>query len=185
MTVGGTIHVQIPLGIVLRRTPGVTRWAKWYWQAVAVLPGAGPADWKELRRDGDTTEYHAATVPLTLWATDTEAYHVNLADNPPSVYVIIRNEPDGDMPLRVLLATASPYEAQDYADSGEELVEKVAMPPGLVAWMHEFTEAHHVEEPFVKRRRNGTLTDRVEDGRGDLRIRQDSDVYRAPRRVTP
>ena len=109
----------------MRRTPGVTRWAKWYWRAVAVLPGAGPADWKELRREGEAAEFHAATLPLTLWAPDTEAYLVNLADHPPSVYVILRNEPDGQMPLTVALVTASPFEAQDYADSGEELVEKV------------------------------------------------------------
>lgn len=183
MTRTGTRSVQMPLGVVLRRTPGVTRWAKWYWEAVAVLPGAGPARWKELRREGEAVEFHAATVPLTLWITDTEAYQVNLADSPPSIYVIIRKEPDGDMPLTVSLATASPYEAQDYADNGEDMVEKVPMPAGLVAWVQDFTDAHHVEEEFVKRRRDKLRTDRIEDGRGDLRIRQDSDVYRAPRRV--
>ena len=108
---------------------------------------------------------------------------VNLADHPPSVYVVIRNEPDGDMPLRVAHVTASPYEAQDYNDSGEELVEKVAMPPGLVAWVQDFTDTHHEEEVFVKRHRDRIRTDRSEDGRGDIRIRQDSDVYRSPRRV--
>ena len=167
----------------MRRTPGVTRWAKWYWRAVAVLPGAGPADWKELRREGEAAEFHAATLPLTLWAPDTEAYLVNLADHPPSVYVILRNEPDGQMPLTVALVTASPFEAQDYADSGEELVEKVAMPAGMVAWMQDFVDTHHREEGFVKRRRDRLDVDRIEDGRGDVRIRQDSDVYRAPRRV--
>ena len=40
--------------------------------------------------------------------------------------------------LEVVLATASPYEAQDYTDSGEEIVEKVMMPPGLVAWVRDF-----------------------------------------------
>ena len=57
----------IPVGIVVRRTPGVTRWAKWVWQVVAVLPGAGPAQWREMRSEGDTIEYHAATLPLDLW----------------------------------------------------------------------------------------------------------------------
>ena len=49
----------MPVGVVLRRTPGVTRWAKWAWTAVAVLPGAGPGNWRELRREGDAVEYHA------------------------------------------------------------------------------------------------------------------------------
>ena len=53
----------LPIGVVLRRTPGVTAWQKWSWTASSVLPGAGPAEWHELRRDGDTIEFHADTVP--------------------------------------------------------------------------------------------------------------------------
>jgi hypothetical protein len=37
-----------------------------------------------------------------------------------------------------------------------------------------------VEEPFVKRKRKRYLEDKVEDGKGDPRIAQVSDVYRAP-----
>ena len=58
--------VSIALGIVIRRVPSVTRWVEHVWKVVAVLPGAGPENWKELRRDGETIEYHAATVPLEL-----------------------------------------------------------------------------------------------------------------------
>lgn len=171
----------MPLGIVLRRVPGVTRWAKWVWKAVAVLPGATDASWKELRRDGDTVEYHAVTLPLELFRTDTEAYLQGLSDKVPAIYVVMRDSED-DTPLDVFLATASPYEAQDYADTGEELVEKVPMPEGLVAWIRDFIEEHHQEEVFVKRRRDKKRIDIVEDGIGDARIRQTADVYRAPSR---
>lgn len=184
MTKSGTVHVKMPIGIVMRKTPGVTRWAKWHWRAVAVLPGAGPADWVELRRDGDAVEYHAATLPLTLWATDTEAYVTNLGDTVPSVYVVLRYEPGERAPLRAVVVTASPYEGQDYCDSGEELVEKVAMTPGLIGWVRDFVQTHHRDEAFVKRRRNRLDTELTEDGKGDPRIRQQSDVYRAPRRET-
>lgn len=183
MAQSGMVHVAMPLGIVVRRTPGVTRWARWHWRAVAVLPGAGPADWVELRREGDAVEYHAATLPLTLWATDTEAYLANLSDQIPSIYVILRNEADDGSPLIADLVTASPYEGQDYADSGEEIVEKVPMSEGLVAWVRDFVRAHHEDEVFVKRRRDKKRIDLTEDGKGDVRIRQASDVYRAPRRV--
>lgn len=169
----------MPLGVVLRRQPGVTRWAQHAWKAVAVLPGAGPARWKELRRDGDVVEYHAATVPLTLYRTDTEAYLQGLSDTPPPVYVVMR-ETAGDAPFEIVLITASPYEAQDYADTGEELVEKVAMPDGLVAWVRDFAQAHHEDEVFIKRKRDKKRVDVKEDGIGDARIRQTADVYRAP-----
>lgn len=185
-----TVHLDMPLGIVLRKTPGVTRWARWHWRAVAVLPGAGPACWAELRREGDAVEYHAATLTLRLWATDTEAYLANLSDQVPSIYVVLRetDETAADdaprhAPFDVLLVTASPYEGQDYADSGEEIVEKVPMSEGLIAWIRDFAFEHHEDEHFVKRRRDKKRTDLVEDGKGDAHIRQASDVYRAPRRV--
>ena len=169
--------ITMPLGIVIRKSPGVTRWAKWSWKAVAVLPGAGDADWVELRREGETVEYHAATCPLELHYTQAEAYMAGLTDGVPSVYVIMR---DGDEGLEVLLVTASPFEAQDYQDSGEELVEKVPMPEGLVAWVRDYTLAHHEDEEFIKRRRDKKRIDRNEDGKGDARIRQVADVYRSP-----
>ena len=70
----GAVHVSVPLGVVVRKTPGVTRWAAWAWKAVAVLPGAGQAHWKELRREGEAVEYHAATLDLTLWAAETVSW---------------------------------------------------------------------------------------------------------------
>ncbi|WP_420862521.1 DUF3305 domain-containing protein [Algirhabdus cladophorae] len=173
--------VSIPLGVVIRRVPGVTRWARHVWKATDVLPGAGPADWKELRRDGDTVEFHAATLPLELFRTDTEAYLHGLSAKDPAIYVVMR-EGSNEAPLDMVLVTASPYEAQDYADTGEELVEKVLMPEGLVAWIREYVEAHHEDEVFIKRRRDKKRVDLKEDGIGDARIRQTADVYRAPLR---
>ena len=173
---------SIPVGVVVRRLPGVTRWQKWSWQPVSVLPGAGDADWKVMREEGEAVEYHAATVPLELHRADTEAYLTALSDKVPSVYVVMRpaEEVRDGMPLDVMLVTASAYEGQDYADTSEVMVEKIPMPPGLIAWIREFVEAHHEDEIFIKRKRDKKRIDLQEDGRGDPRIRQMSDVYRSP-----
>lgn len=175
-------QVLLPIGVVVRKTPGVTRWAKWCWRAVAVLPGAGPADWRELRREGEAVEYHAATVTLDLHHTQTEAYLEELHAKTPSVYVILRPVFDGAdaMPYEVTLVTASPYEAQDYCDTGEEVVEKVPMPAGLLGLVRDFVAAHHVEDTFKKRRRDRVDIDLTQDGIGDARIPQATDVYRTP-----
>lgn len=173
----------MPLGVVVRRVPGVTRWAKWSWKAIAVLPGAGPASWQVLREEGDAREYHAATVPLELHRAEAEAYKQGLTASPPSVYVVLREDATQDPPLEVTLVTASPYEAQDYADSGEELVEKVAMPNGLIAWVQQFTDMHFKQEEFKKRRRDKRTLGEAEDGIGDARIKQVADVYRAPGQI--
>lgn len=182
VTAKTTRSISMPLGVVIRRMPGVTRWASHVWKAVAVLPGAGEASWKELRREGDAVEYHAATLPLELYRTDTEAYLQGLSADMPAIYVIMRESDDGDAPLEIAHVTASPFEAQDYADTGEEQVEKVPMPEGLIAWVRDFAEAHHAEEVFIKRKRDKKRIDLKEDGIGDARIRQEADVYRAPGR---
>ncbi len=176
------IRDMMPIGVVVRRAPGVTRWAKWSWKVVALLPGAGPADWRELRREGEAAEYHAATVTLTLFSSDTDGYVNTLSSRTPSLYVVMRNETraDAQMPWKVELVTANAYEGQGYAESGDGLVELVPMPLTLIAWMRDFVKAHHVEQPFIKRKRDRKRIDLVEDGKGDPRIRQISDVFRAP-----
>jgi hypothetical protein len=173
---------SIPIGIVVRKSPGVTRWAKWAWRAVGILPGAGPADWTVLRSEDGVTDYHAATLRLDLYVSDTEAYVHELQTRQPSVYVVLSPDTSSqDFPWKVTLVTASPYEAQDYCDSAEVLVEKVAMPDGMQAWVADFVSRHHEEEKFVKRKRRNWRAEDAEDGIGDARIAQDSDVYRAPR----
>ncbi|MDQ7069628.1 MAG: DUF3305 domain-containing protein [Rhodobacterales bacterium] len=175
-------HISMPLGIVIRKTPAVTRWAKWNWEVVAVLPGSTIADWRELRRDGDAIEYHAATLDLELWRGETEAYLTGLSSRIPMIYVVLREARNAEsaQEIDVLMVTASPYEAQDYEESGDEIVGTVPMPEGVNAWIRAFIEAHHEEEVFVKRKRDKKRVDQAETGVGDARVRQVTDVYRAP-----
>lgn len=167
----------LPLGVVMRRTPGATRWARHAWRAVAVLPGAGEPG-RVLREDGPVAEIHAATLALGLWRSDAEAYRVGLSAPTPRVFVVLRPGPPGAMPVPVR-ATASPYEAQDFGDSADDVVEPVPMPDGLAALIAAFAAEHFEAEPFVKRRRDRARTDGPA-GRGDGRIRGAGDVYRAP-----
>jgi len=178
---------SIPMGVVLARKPGVTRWVKHTWSAVAVLPGAGPADWTLLSDVDGVQEFHACTLPLDLHRADVEAYKVSLSMNPPSVFVVLRAADDTQAAHEVFVqtVTASAYEAQDYLDSGEEIVEPVPMPDGLVAWVRDFVDAHFQDEPFIKRKRDKKRIDLTEDGIGDARIRQVADVYRAPGAAKP
>jgi len=181
-------EISMPVGVVVRRQPGVTAWAKWVWRPVAVLPGAAPAEWKLLREEeGGAAEFHAATVNLTLHRAVVEGYKVSLSMVPPSVFVVLRRDerPEAGFPWFVQDVTASAYEAQDYLDPAEDIVEAVPMPPVLETWVRGFTDAHFREEPFVKRKRDRKRTDLREDGVGDARVRQAADVYRAPATLKP
>ena len=169
------------VGVVMRRAPGLTRWVKWNWTVTSVLPGAAPADWVLLRSEGETAEYHAGTLSIELHGAETEAYLHELSAAEPSVYVVLR-EGMGDAPYELVLATVSPYEAQDYTDSGEEIVEKVPMPEGLLAWVQDFVAAFHEDEVFIKRKRDKKRIDLTQDGIGDPRISSAADIYASPAR---
>ena len=173
---------ELRVGAVVRRSPGVTSWAKEIWKPVAVIPGAPDADWKQLVRDGEVVDYHAGTVTMELFRADVEGYLVSLNMKEPSVWIILDRDITGQSPAGwvVTTITASAHDALDALDSGESIVEAVPIPESLAAWIKEFVDMHYVEEPFKKRRRDEIRVDGVEDAKGDPRIRQDSDVFRAP-----
>lgn len=147
---------SVPMGVVLERRDSNNRWIDHEWLPVAVVPGAPPLDpagaWRRLADGEGWVQYHAGTLRLDLFRTDTEAYKTGLSNDPPQVYVVLREAESGEHEVVPFAVTASPYEAQDYLDSGEEIVEGVPMPDAVIAWVAAFVEAHHVDEPFRKRR---------------------------------
>lgn len=170
------------MGVVLRRRPGVTRWAAWAWQAVAVLPHAGPGGFRVLRQEGEVTDFHAATVPMELHRAEVESYRTSLMMTPPSIFAVLNKGDDAgnEHGIDVHVVTASADRAQEYQDSDEVIVEPIAMPDGLITLIRDFCEAHHKDTPFIKRKRDKKRIDLIEDGIGDPRIRQTADVYRSP-----
>jgi Protein of unknown function (DUF3305) len=160
---------QIMLGVVVERRRSRSPWQDWSWRPVAVILGAPPLgpEWRELVREPDWTRYHAANLPLELSRSETEAYILNLSHTPPRIYVVLRTAGgQAAQPYRPLLITASPVEAEGYLSSGEEIVEGVPMPPPVVAWLEEFVARHHVERPFVKRKRKRGAADTSEQRPG-------------------
>ncbi len=175
-------EAEVNVGVVLRRFPGVTKWKKWNWLPIAVVPGSNHENWKVLRKDGELTDFHAGTCSLNLHRSEVESYKVALSMSPPSVFVVLEKDDSAniDHEFNVHMVTASAYLAQDYSDCDEYLVEAVPMPEGLVAWVSEFVSFHYEEKPFVKRQRDKIDFNKTQDGIGDLRIKQTSDVYRNP-----
>lgn len=145
---------KLPLGVVLERRPIDHPWADWSWRTVAVIPGAAPVgDTRELVRDGETARFHVATLELGLHRKETEGYRINLSQPQPKVYVGLRpGETDDGGPVPFVV-TVCPYEAEDYEVDGDERVDAVPMPGEVAALVGHFVDAHHVEEPFVKRKR--------------------------------
>jgi hypothetical protein len=149
----------LPLGVVVEKRRINHPWQPYRWLPMAVFAGAASMDprgeWTILRRAEDYVHYHAGTLPLNLFRKETEAYKVNLSQRPPRIFVVLRQgeDVDADHPVMPSFVTASPYEAQDFLDSGDEIVEGVEMPPDVVAFVQDYVDRHHVDEPFHKRKR--------------------------------
>ena len=141
-------QATMPLGVVLERRRIDHPWAAFAWRAVAVIPGAPPP----AAPAGAEDRVHAATLELGLHRKETEGYRVNLSQPEPVVYVVLRPGAAGAAP-RPFRVTVCPYEAQAYELGGDERVDALPMPPAVAALVARFVAAHHVEVPFVKRRR--------------------------------
>jgi hypothetical protein len=148
------IHDSMPVGIVLERREIDNPWQDHQWQVVAVIPGAAQIEgWQMLAEGPGWTRYHAATLEVELFGKETEGYRYNLSIAPPSVYVVLRPDEENEAGVAPFLATVCPYEAQDYMDADDEVVEPVPMPGDMIGWVGRFVDEHHVDEPFHKRKR--------------------------------
>lgn len=172
--------VSMPLGVVVERREIDNPWQDHEWRPVAVIPGAAPVEeWIELARDESAVRYLAATLPLEPRRRETEAYLVNFSNEVPLVYVLLTSDDEAgaNHEVKAVLVTASPYEAQDYLDAGEDVVEGVAMPDGVIAWVQAFIDRHHVDEPFKKRKCKRHDPDKNRAGRSavapDARAKRD------------
>lgn len=162
---------SLPLGVIVERRDVDNPWQDHVWQPVAVVPGAPPLDgegeWRLIQEGEGWAHYHVATLDLEVFAGETEGYKTNLASGQPAVFVVLTPGEEADDPEVIpLLVTACPYEAGDYLEDSEVVVEGVEMPDEVAAWLHEFVEKHHVERAFKKRKRRA-----YDPRKGDMRPR--------------
>ena len=161
-------EVSIPLGIVVEKRKSAHKWANWNWKPVSVFMNADEnAHWVEMLKGEEFIQYHAATLLLTIHRKETEALRLNLMLDQPELYVILleNDDTDSEFPWIPHKVTASSYDAQDFTDAGDDLVEKVKMPEAVAALIQAFVEKHHIEEEFIKRRRDHLDTEEQKFGK--------------------
>ncbi len=145
---------RIPVGVVVERRKATSQWIDFVWQPVAVLPGLpDAAPWTILASDADRTTFYAGPAQIALYRTETGQYRENLSSGSPSLWVALR--PTGAEPAYDIVAvTADPAEGESFTQAGDDLVEALAMPPTVRDMVAAFVAEHHVERPFVKRKRD-------------------------------
>jgi len=129
-------------------------WADFLWRPVSVFAGiASAAPWTPLDAEAEVTLFFAGEAVIELHRTETTNYRDNLASGTPALWVVMRPTAS-DPPYELLAVTADPAEGEAFTDAGSNLVEAVPMPPDIAEIIGRFIAQHHVERPFVRRRRD-------------------------------
>jgi hypothetical protein len=151
---GAAPLASIPVGVVVERRKAMSEWIDFVWQPVGVLPGRpDTAPWTVLSTSEDRATYYAGAAEVTLYRTETGYYRDNLASATPSLWVALR--PTGvEPPYDIVAVTADPAEGESFTQTGDDLVEAVPMPQPVREIVAAFVAEHHVERPFVKRKRD-------------------------------
>ena len=184
-------HVLMPVRVILKRKVSKNRWVKYNWSVLDVLPGSGNNDSsiRPLLDESQDQEYDLFKVEteIDLHRAESEAYVENLGSTDPSIYVVLSPDAPDDDPTKYGITLdsvcLSPYRIQDYEDIGEDIIEKFRLDGPIAYFLEDFVKNHFKYEKFIKRKRDKKdKTDLVVEGKGDSRIRQKSDVFRAPRK---
>lgn len=146
-------EISFPVGVVCEKRKIDHKWVDHVWEPVAVLSDVPDAPaWTLLHREGPVERYYIGAVDLTLATTETAQYRDNLMAPPPRLWVVVREE-GGEAPLTLVTVTADPMEGEAHTEPGSSIVAVVPMPGEIAAGIAAFVDAHHVERPFIKRKR--------------------------------
>jgi len=145
--------VRIPVGVVVERRKATSQWVDFLWRPVAVLPDRPqmPA-WTLMHGDAETATFYAGAAEIGLYRTETPRYRENLHAGG-GLWVVLRST--GTEPaLQLVAVTADPSEGEAFTEAGGDLVDQVPMPETIRAVVADFIAEHHVEDAFVKRKRD-------------------------------
>ena len=159
---------SIPVGVVVERSKSASQWADFYWCSTGVLAGAPEtAPWTKLSDDGERVTFYAGSTAVELYRTETANYRDNLRLETPLLWIILRPV-EADPPYELAAVTADPSEGEAMTEAGSNLVDTVPMPTPMQETIAAFVAEHHVEQVFVKRKRDRANPEALaRRGRGD------------------
>ena len=147
-------QATIEVGVIVERVKAQSQWVDFLWRPTAVLPGQpDAAPWSKLADQGERATFYAGPATIRLHRTDTAHYRTNLTSGAPALWVVLQ-QTDGEPPYGLALVTADPFEGEAMTEAGNSIVEPVPMPDPIRDAVAAFVAEHHVEQEFVKRKRD-------------------------------
>lgn len=143
------------VGVVCLRRRLDSPWASEQLEPHAVLPDAPALEAGASLGQSTAGELvYFGAAELAFWTGETGHYRDNLATGAPLLWVALT--PQGEFgDYAVGLVTANPYEGESLSDGSGLVLGTTPMPADIAAELAAFVAAHHVEQPFVKRKRDG------------------------------
>jgi hypothetical protein len=161
----------IPVGVIVERAKAVSQWVDYIWRPTSVLLGhPDTPPWTKLTDDGERAAFYGGPATVELHRTATANYRDNLTSGSPALWVVLR-ETGAEPPYALYLVTADPSEGEAMTETGNNIVEPVPMPEAVRDVIAAFVAEHHVEEVFVKRKRDRANPDSL--GRRPPGMRRD------------
>ena len=164
-------ELKIDVGVIAEKRKARSKWAEDIWCPTAIIEGQIPQNPGQIIRKTELVEsYFMGRAEIDCHAKETESYIHNFESEVPCVFVILRRDEEDEHPLPwyVHVVTVSPYEAQDYADSAEDIIERVTMPLSIAKAVMDFTDQHHEEVVFKKRKRHNYKNEPPQFGKAPI-----------------
>lgn len=143
----------LTVGIVAAKRRLSNPWVDFEWVPDAVLPGLPAVEpGTRIAAEAALEHWYLGPAELTFHSGETAHYRDNLVSGRPCIWVALRE--NGEGVWYVAGATVDPYEGEAFVDAVSDRVEALPMPNEIAAELQAFVDAHHVEEPFFKRKRD-------------------------------
>lgn len=171
-------ELKFNVAVIAETRKSSSEWVDDIWLPSAVIYGEVNHEIGDIIRQTETaTAYYMGMSEIYCHAKETESYIFNFESEVPAIYVVLRPDEEDEFPLDYFVhaVTVSPYEAQDYADPAEDIIERVPMPTKIAVALMDFIDLHHVDEPFKKRKRKNFKDDDQQFGKEPIFDKQNID----------
>ena len=170
-------HIFFKVKVILNKVKINNPWIDFKWKVYDILPQEiivgnnkypatfiSPEPLKKIQnqhKSKKVSDLFIAEVLIDLHRSEAEAYAENLSSSDPSIYIVLRDDLENlnTSKINLVEVSVSPYNIQDYEDSGEDQIEKIPLQGPIKTLIEEFVSIHFKPEPFVKRKRDKKFND--------------------------
>lgn len=143
------------VGVILERRKLDNPWVDHSWRPVQVLPGVPDSQpWTKLAEGENWVQYYAGAAELVLYRHESETYAYNIESAKPAVWLFLRNSTDNPLGIELHGASVDPGEAHAHNDTGDDIVDFVAMPDAILEWVTDYVRRHPPTKEHYKRKRD-------------------------------